>query len=322
MGNSNKKSNKTNKTIKVNTYSLPSPQIKVNEVKVNEMKVNEVKVNEVKEKEVKVNEVKEKEVKVNEVKEKEVKVNEVKVKEVKEKEVKVNEVKVNEVKVNEVIYVIRLENNKYYIGKTNNIERRFIEHCSSNNKWLKMYKPIEVIETYHIESIFSEDLYVKEYMNKYGINNVRGGTYSTFDLSEDIIELLNREIIHATDKCFKCGSIDHYSNECSKIKTLTSLPLLNNMCPNCNIKPISETHFKLCNDCLKIDKFCINCNINYPNKKGQDLCLSCWKIDNKINKIKDKFCIKCNINPPNKKGQDLCLPCWKLDNIKSYKSKK
>ena len=78
------------------------------------------------------------------------------------------------------IYVLQLENNKYYIGKTLNPE--FIldtlsKDDSKDLEWIQMYKPIRVHELIPNCEEYDSDLYTKIYMNKYGIDNVRGGQY-------------------------------------------------------------------------------------------------------------------------------------------------
>jgi predicted GIY-YIG superfamily endonuclease len=41
------------------------------------------------------------------------------------------------------IYILKLEHNKYYIGKTNNVNKRLNDHMSNNgSQWTKKYKPI------------------------------------------------------------------------------------------------------------------------------------------------------------------------------------
>lgn len=47
----------------------------------------------------------------------------------------------------------------------------------------KKYKFIEMIDVIETNEHFLEDMYVKKYMNRYGINNVRGGSYSRVLLS-------------------------------------------------------------------------------------------------------------------------------------------
>lgn len=51
-------------------------------------------------------------------------------------------------------------------------------------------------------------------MRKYGIDNVRGGSYTQFRLPESVIALLEREFSTACEFCFRCGQSGHFSKEC------------------------------------------------------------------------------------------------------------
>ena len=83
------------------------------------------------------------------------------------------------------VYALKLADGKYYIGKSDNIEQRLHDHFSgSGSAWTREYKPIKVIERRENVSRFEEDKMTKEYMEKYGIDNVRGGAYTQVDLSE------------------------------------------------------------------------------------------------------------------------------------------
>ena len=115
----------------------------------------------------------------------------------------------------EQIYIIKLEKGKYYIGKTRNIEKRWEEHLTGNGSgWTKKYKPTSLITTIKSTSQFDEDKYVKEYMAKYGIDNVRGGTYSNIVLDANSIAVLEKEIWHSKNLCTRCGRDSHYIKEC------------------------------------------------------------------------------------------------------------
>lgn len=78
-----------------------------------------------------------------------------------------------------IIYILKLENNKYYVGRTYNYDRRINDHFSCKGSyWTKINKPIEVIKRIdNVNSNFEEDKILKETMMKYGIENVRGGSY-------------------------------------------------------------------------------------------------------------------------------------------------
>lgn len=115
------------------------------------------------------------------------------------------------------IYCLLLENNKYYIGKARNVEKRFREHLSGKGAvWTKLNRPIKILEIFENVSPFLEDRYVKEYMFRYGIDKVRGGSYIKPELTSCQVYNLKREIWMATDCCFNCGD-SHYCRDCKKI---------------------------------------------------------------------------------------------------------
>jgi predicted GIY-YIG superfamily endonuclease len=115
----------------------------------------------------------------------------------------------------EQIYILKLRAGKYYIGKTKNIEKRYEEHLTgSGSGWTKKHKPVSLIKTIKSTSQFDEDKYVKEYMAKYGIENVRGGTYSNIVLDANSIAVLEKEIRHSNNVCMRCGRDSHYIKDC------------------------------------------------------------------------------------------------------------
>lgn len=115
----------------------------------------------------------------------------------------------------EHIYILRLKEGKYYIGKTKNVDKRWNEHITGNGSgWTKKYKPTSLIKSVISTSHFDEDKYVKEYMAKYGIENVRGGTYSNIDLEDNCISVLEKEIRHSKNLCTRCGRETHFIKDC------------------------------------------------------------------------------------------------------------
>lgn len=85
------------------------------------------------------------------------------------------------------IYIIILQNNKYYvhISNTKNINLE-------KNEWLEHNPPISVMHVIPNCDIFDIDKYTLRYMSIYGIDNVRGGSFQkidnkTFDVIDKII---------------------------------------------------------------------------------------------------------------------------------------
>jgi len=117
------------------------------------------------------------------------------------------------------IYALLLFADKYYIGKTTkDVTARFKEHYEGHgSSWTKMYQPLSIIEQYTSENPFEEDVLTKKYMVTYGIDNVRGGSYTNIVLQEWQIKSLNNELKSAMDKCYKCGLHGHFASICDTI---------------------------------------------------------------------------------------------------------
>ena len=80
------------------------------------------------------------------------------------------------------IYKLNLKNNKKYIGKTTNIERRIGQHFSGNGaQATKKYSPTSYKVLDEVPGYFSskvEQKYTNKYIDKHGYENVRGGKYT------------------------------------------------------------------------------------------------------------------------------------------------
>ena len=106
------------------------------------------------------------------------------------------------------VYVLKLKFGKYYVGKTNNTKFRFSDHFNFNgSEWTKKYKPIKVIQVIHNCDNFDEDKITLKFMDEYGIDNVRGGTFVNIKLSEKVIDVISQMINGANNKCFLCGNL-------------------------------------------------------------------------------------------------------------------
>ena len=114
------------------------------------------------------------------------------------------------------IYVLKCKQRKWYVGKTRKLSGRILQHfCSNGSAWTRKYPPIKVHERYKNCTARDEDKYTKDMMDKYGIDNVRGGSYCQIELDEHQRETLRRESNATHDKCHKCGKSGHFAAQCS-----------------------------------------------------------------------------------------------------------
>jgi len=186
------------------------------------------------------------------------------------------------------IYALILEDNKYYVGKTDNPELRIEQHHEgSGATWTIKYKPINILFIKKSNSPFDENNTTKELMIKYGINNVRGGSYCSEYIDNKEKELLQKELWGVDNCCIRCGYKDHYINQCRKRIDVNGNKII--------LKSIAK---KIKKDKVKNVKDNVNNNINNNkckkcgrnNHKAKD-CFATTKLTG--SPILKKVCKKC-----------------------------
>jgi hypothetical protein len=115
------------------------------------------------------------------------------------------------------IYVLKLQKGKYYVGKTSNPQFRLESHFNHNgSEWTKIYKPTKIIELISNCDDYDEDKYTKIYMDRYGIENVRGGSYTSIQLDTSTKKQLIKISNSTNNRCFQCGKSGHFAKDCYK----------------------------------------------------------------------------------------------------------
>jgi predicted GIY-YIG superfamily endonuclease len=176
------------------------------------------------------------------------------------------------------IYILKLQNGRYYVGKSDNPMVRYQEHLDGKGSaWTRKYRPITVEKIIENVTHFDEDKYTKEYMAKYGIDNVRGGVYVEIELDDFQKESLNREIWGAQNKCTRCGRIGHFIKDCFANTDIDGNEFIESgesdeseeseeevwCCEYC------DAEFELERDCEKHEKYC--------KKKKSNSCYRCGR---------------------------------------------
>ena len=78
-----------------------------------------------------------------------------------------------------LIYVLECVEGKYYVGITHDLNRRLAQHISGHGAlWTRLWKPVKVVEIIHEGATLAlENDTTKRYMELYGRENVRGGSF-------------------------------------------------------------------------------------------------------------------------------------------------
>jgi len=74
------------------------------------------------------------------------------------------------------LYILKLENDKWFIGKSANVEKRYEQHLNGEgDTFTQLHKPVSLELSRDLISDTDQDETVREYMRKYEKENVRGG---------------------------------------------------------------------------------------------------------------------------------------------------
>ena len=92
------------------------------------------------------------------------------------------------------IYVLKLVEDRYYVGRTSNILRRIKEHFTEGGAiYTKKYKPLKVIEVKEEKSKDDERITTLLVMEKYGWEKVRSACWCCLEIKKPNIEKIKKQ---------------------------------------------------------------------------------------------------------------------------------
>lgn len=101
-------------------------------------------------------------------------------------------------------YVFKLENGKYYVGTTENVQSCYEQHKNDNsNGSINLSKPVEIISQEQTKSKMDEYNTLLDYMDKYGVANVRGCQYQTTNMGSCEAIELQKTLMYLNNKKIK-----------------------------------------------------------------------------------------------------------------------
>ena len=173
------------------------------------------------------------------------------------------------------VYVLQLTNtDKFYVGKSVNIENRIGNHKECGDKCAKyvkmnggVYKALQPLTPPddNLSNWEKDETLVR--MIKHGFNNVRGWEFTNITKLDTIeLEMIKKSIMGLGDRCRNCGNNGHFADGCStekaqwlknlencysnKVNHKTSVDVLNNLLDEKPLKKI-ETPLKTIETPLK-----------------------------------------------------------------------
>lgn len=122
-----------------------------------------------------------------------------------------------------LLHVLLLTEDKLFLhgsSTTTNDDSVIMLECEIMHEYLQKYKPLRILESIVLRQTCEIDFIVKKHMKCYGIDNVRGGSYTAFELTNDEKKFIQREHLMTIDKMEgKCAAMATVFNEYKDIRT-------------------------------------------------------------------------------------------------------
>ncbi len=122
-----------------------------------------------------------------------------------------------------LLHVLLLTEDKLFLhgsSTTTTDDSVIMLECEIMHEYLRKYKPLRILESIVLRQTCEVDFIVKKHMKCYGIDNVRGGSYTAFELTSDEKKFIEREHLMTIDKMEgKCNAMATVFNEYKDIHT-------------------------------------------------------------------------------------------------------
>ena len=208
------------------------------------------------------------------------------------------------------IYILKCKEKKWYVGKTSKYgaTKRIVQHFANNggSNWTRRYKPIKVHVVKKNQNSRDEDKWTKVYMDRYGVENVRGGAYCKLELNEDQKRALDIESAGSNDLCYHCKKKGHFMAQCKEKyeeeEEEEEYEYFCEMCEECGEEFDEEEKFKrhqrTCNPAVNFNPLVSTMNYEPPETRlhiiGQRLCEQCGITDISNKPDSHARCYKCH----------------------------
>jgi predicted GIY-YIG superfamily endonuclease len=123
-----------------------------------------------------------------------------------------------------LVYILKLSDGCFYVGATSfSIANCMKKHMAGHGEeWTKLHKPLVLVKQTEYPSStnprLQQDLQVKQLMLDHGMENIRGGSYSSIELTREQKSSLKKELWYADYCCCKCGNRRHLTEDCNAEK--------------------------------------------------------------------------------------------------------
>ncbi len=104
------------------------------------------------------------------------------------------------------LYFVSLKQNKMLLhASVKKPEQMILDDCFAIYEYAQIFEPEKIVYTMQIQDLYDVDKYVKIFMNMFGLDDCRGGSYTSLGLSEAEKSIILKE--------GKTASIDHYVDQ-------------------------------------------------------------------------------------------------------------